>query len=68
MRAYYVVLRKSRTRSRTRLRISRSPLQSNKEAYYSTFIQENSNDPKRLFKSVNMLLRRNSEGCYIQML
>ena len=41
-------------------------LHSNKEAYYSTFIQDNSNDPKCLFKTVNMPLHRNSEACYPQ--
>ena len=36
-------------------------LHSNKEAYYSTFIQDNSNEV--FFKTVNMPLHRNSEAC-----
>ena len=36
-------------------------LHSNKEAYYSTFIQDNSNEVS--FKTVNMPLHRNSEAC-----
>ena len=39
-------------------------LRSSKEAYYSKFVEENSTDSRKLFKSVNMLLYRNSDACY----
>ena len=39
-------------------------LRSSKEAYYSKFIEENSTDSRKLFKSVNMLLNRNLDACY----
>ena len=39
-------------------------LRSTKEAYYSKFIEENSTDSRKLFKSVNMLLNRNLDACY----
>ena len=39
-------------------------LRSSKEAYYSKFVKENSSDSRKLFKSVNMLLYRNSDACY----
>ena len=39
-------------------------LRSPKEAYYSKFIEENSTDSRKLFKSVNMLLNRNLDACY----
>ena len=39
-------------------------LRSTKEAYYSKFIEENSTDSRKLFKSVNMILNRNLDACY----
>ena len=39
-------------------------LRSTKEAYYFKFIEENSTDSRKLFKSVNMLLNRNLDACY----
>ena len=39
-------------------------LRSNKEAYYSKFIEENSTDSRKLFKSMNKLLYRNLDPCY----
>ena len=35
-----------------------------KEAYYSTFIEENSHDPTLLFRSVNKLLNKNPNKSY----
>lgn len=40
-------------------------LSSRKEAYYSKFTEENSTDSRKLFKSVNMLLYRNLDACYL---
>ena len=39
-------------------------LRSSKEAWYSKFIEENSTDLRKVFKSVNMLLNRNLDACY----
>ena len=35
------------------------------DRYYSKFIEENCTDSRKLFKSVNMLLYRNSDECYL---
>ena len=45
-------------------RIVNQLLRSNKEAYYSKFIEEDSTDSRKLFKSMSMLIYRNLDPCY----